>query len=232
MAAHADWAPLLSLAGRTRAPVLPPVPHRIGGFGGADGLAAFLRENWIAAVVDATHPFAAVISRNAAAAASQAGVPLLAIRRPAWQARADDRWLTAPDTEAAVIRLGPGSRRVFLTIGRQALRPFVDAPQHFYLIRSVDPPCPDRLPPRSRVVLGRGPFGEADEITLMQTHAIELLVTKNAGGVASSQKLAAARQLGIPVIMIERPPTPATDAVTDVAGALAWLADHATRRGV
>ncbi len=233
LAHDARVQPVLSLAGRTRAPVLPAIPARRGGFGGVDGLVAYLREHGIAALIDATHPFAAQISRNAVAAAAMASVPLLTVLRPPWTPGPGDRWTDAADLTAAAQMLGCEPRRVFLTVGQQELAPFAMAPQHRYLIRSVEPPDPALLPPTARTVTARGPFREDEERRLLQQERIEVLVTKNSGGAATAPKLAAARALGLPVVMVARPPAPlgptapeAKRAVcADAAGALAWL-DH------
>lgn len=231
------FAAILSLAGVTKAPAKPPVPFRIGGFGGAAGLAAYLKLERIDALIDATHPFAARISANAAAAAREAGVKLLAICRPAWQPVAGDRWTPVAGMEAAVAALGAEPRRVFLTIGQKELAPFRRAPQHDYLIRSVDAPDPGTLPARAEVITARGPFAEADEHLLLAGKRIEVIVTKNSGGTATAAKLAAARALGIPVVMVERPARPEVETVETVAAALDWLArlhdaTATSRRGV
>jgi precorrin-6A/cobalt-precorrin-6A reductase len=222
LAGDARFRPVLSLAGRTRAPVAPPVPWRSGGFGGAEGLAAHLRAESIQALVDATHPFAARISRNALAAAEQACVPHLAVLRPAWTAVPGDRWTLAPDMAAAAEVLGPQPRRVLLTVGQQELAPFAATPWHSYLIRSVDPPPPELLPPGARILAARGPFAEDDERRLLAGEGIDVLATKNSGGSATAAKLAAARALGVEVVMVARPPAP-SGTVPDAAAALAWL---------
>lgn len=225
----------LSFAGRTRDPAPPPIPWRRGGFGGVAGLAAYLRAHAIDALVDATHPFAARISRNAVAAAAEVGVKLLAVVRPAWEAQAGDRWEPVPDMPAAAAALGVVPRRVFLTVGQQELAPFAAAPWHRYLVRSVEAPAPDLLPPGTRCIAARGPFAEADERRLLAEEGVEVLVTKNSGGAATAAKLAAARALGLPVVMVERPPPSGAPSVPDAAGALAWLRHGAAsrwRRGV
>ena len=219
----------LSYAGRTRAPAPVPIPTRSGGFGGVQGLVHHLRARVIDALVDATHPFAARMSRHAAEAAIIAGVPLLAIVRPPWQRQPGDCWTDVPDIAAAAAALGPVPRRVFLTVGQQELAPFADAPWHDYLIRSVEPVT--RLPPRAKCITARGPFEMDGERRLLRTARIERLVTKNSGGSATAAKLAAARALGIPVIMVSRPPAEAVPSVPDVAGALAWLRHRAADRG-
>jgi precorrin-6A/cobalt-precorrin-6A reductase len=217
-----------SLAGRVTEPLLPPGRVRIGGFGGVEGLARWLREHRVAAVVDATHPFAAAISANAAGAAAATGVPLLALRRPGWTAGPGDRWHPAPSLEAAAGLLsapeltpGPAAgRRVFLTTGRGGLVAFAGLPQHF-LVRSIDPPEPP-LPARVEVLLDRGPFTLEGERTLLREHRIDVLVTKDSGGTAP--KLAAAREARIPVVVVSRPgPPPGVPTAVDTAAARAWL---------
>ena len=222
LAGEARFRPVLSLAGRTRAPMAPPVPWRTGGFGGADGLAAYLRAEGFQALIDATHPFAARISRNAIEAASAAAVPHLAVLRPAWTAHPGDRWTEVPGMAAAADALGPQPRRVLLTIGQQELAPFAAAPWHDYLIRSVEPPPPALLPPGARTFTARGPFAEADERRLLRDERIQAIVTKNSGGAATAAKLAAARALGVEVIMVARPPAP-PGTVPGADDALAWL---------
>ncbi len=215
--------PVLSLAGRTRAPVLPAVPARRGGFGGVDGLAAYLRTHGVAALIDATHPFAGQISRNAREASRFAGVPMVAVLRPPWAPGPGDRWTEAADMQAAVQALGAATRRVFLTVGQQELAPFRLAPWHRYLIRSVEPLDPAGLPASARAITARGPFHEAAERRLLEQEGVEVLVTKNSGGAATAPKLAAARALRIPVVMVARPVAPPGETVPDAAGALAWL---------
>jgi precorrin-6A/cobalt-precorrin-6A reductase len=235
LARRADLTVTLSLAGRTAAPAVQPVPVRIGGFGGADGLADYLTNEGVDALIDATHPYAAAISANAARAAQATGVPLLALRRPPWNAVAGDRWIEVADARAAVAALGVTPRRVFLALGRKELAPFVDAPQHHYLVRSVDPVDPPLAVPHASYVTGRGPFTEADDRALLCAHNIEIVVAKNSGGTATYGKIAAARELALPVIMPSRPPLPKVSAVDSVEDALAWL-DHVraprTDRGV
>ncbi|WP_429813657.1 cobalt-precorrin-6A reductase [Ensifer sp. B1-9] len=194
----------ISLAGRTADPKPQPVKTRIGGFGGADGLAHFLREENIALLVDATHPFAARISHNAAEAAQRTGVPLLALRRPEWQSLPGDRWNSVGSVVEAVSALGARPRRVFLAIGRQEAFHFEAAPQHSYVIRSVDPVIPPLNLPDQEAILATGPFAEGDEATLLKSRHIDVIVAKNSGGSATYGKIAAARRLGIEVIMVER----------------------------
>jgi len=237
LAGDARFEPVLSLAGRTKAPMTPPIPFRIGGFGGVEGLVQYLKAEHVDLLVDATHPFAAQMSRHAAEAARIAGVPLLVICRPAWRPVEGDHWIPVPDMVAAVAALGAAPRRVFLTIGQKELAPFRAAPQHHYVIRSVDAPEPDSLPPKAEIITARGPFAEADERRLLSEKRIDVIVTKNSGGTATEAKLAAARALRIPVIMVDRPSRPDVETVETAEAALAWLArlhDAAavSRRGV
>jgi precorrin-6A/cobalt-precorrin-6A reductase len=225
LACRADLAVTISLAGRTSAPVLPPVPVRVGGFGGARGLADYLVDQKINVLIDATHPYAATISMNAATAAPQARVALLALRRPGWTPAAGDRWIEVGDVAGAVRALGSMPRRVFLALGRKEIEPFADAPQHSYLVRSVEAITPPLKVPHAAYINGRGPFAEAGERTLLQQHCIEVVVAKNSGGSASYGKIAAARALSLPVIMLRRPWLPAVEAVETVDDAVAWL-DH------
>jgi precorrin-6A/cobalt-precorrin-6A reductase len=218
-----------SLAGRVGRPALPDGDLRVGGFGGADGLAAWLHDERVSAVVDATHPFAAGISANAARAAARTGVPLLVLRRPGWQRDADDRWHEVASLTEAAALLPELGRRVFLTTGRKELAPFLGPDRlpalhgHWFLTRSVDPPTVN-LPPGVEVLLDRGPFTLDGERALLRQHRIDVLVTKDSGGAATAPKLTAARELGLPVVVVRRPPVPAGVPVAeDVGAALAWL---------
>jgi len=216
----------LSLAGRTATPAAQPVPVRVGGFGGAEGLANYLVSERIDVLIDATHPYANVISANAVAAARRSGVPSIALRRPPWLAVSGDRWIEVSDVAGAVRAIGQTPRRVFVALGRNELRPFGAAPQHYYLIRSVDPVDPPLPLPRVGYVTGRGPFGETDDHALMTGHRIDVVVAKNSGGTATYGKIAAARVLGLDVIMLRRPAAPDGAAVETIEDAIAWL-DHA-----
>jgi precorrin-6A/cobalt-precorrin-6A reductase len=217
------WRATSSLAGRVAEPRLPEGAVRVGGFGGADGLAAWLRAHAVDAVIDATHPFAARISANAARAAALTGVPLLGLRRPGWTAGPGDRWIDVPSLEAAAEALPGLGERVFLTTGRLGLGAFAHLAGPWFLVRSVDPPQPP-YPPRIRTLLDRGPFTLDGEAALLREHRIDVLVTKDSGAAATAPKLAAARELGVPVVVVRRPPAPpGVPAVPDVPGALAWL---------
>jgi precorrin-6A/cobalt-precorrin-6A reductase len=218
-ALHPAHQVITSLAGRVRDPRLPVGEVRVGGFGGPDALAEWLRGNGIDAVVDATHPFAERISASAARAAGVAGVPLVLLRRPGWTEGPGDRWVRVPDLAAAAAGL-PGDR-VFLTTGRQGLAAFAGCPQRF-LIRCVDPP-EGPLPADAEVVLARGPYTVDGEIGIMARHRIDVLVTKDSGGPMTAAKLDAARVLGLPVVVVDRPLPPDVPVVEDVAAALAWL---------
>jgi len=216
----------LSLAGRTAKPRAQGVPTRIGGFGGADGLAAYLRKEQIDALIDATHPYADTISANAARAAAQTGAPLLALRRPAWEMKPGDQWIEVENINAAVAALGAAPRRVFLALGRNEVGAFTNAPQHAYLVRSVDPVDPPLAVPHAIYLTARGPFSEADDRALLERHRIDVVVAKNSGGAASYGKIAAARALHLPIVMLKRPASPDMEAAETVEEVLAWL-DHA-----
>ena len=217
-AGHPGLSTVTSLAGRTTSPLRPHGELRIGGFGGAAGLDAYLRAEHIDAIVDATHPFAASMTGHAVTAAEAADVPLLLLRRPGWTAGPGDRWLRVPSMVAAADALAPG--RVFLTTGRQEIAAFAGRDDCWFLARSVEPPKPP-MPRRLRVLLDRGPFTVAGEAALLAAHGIEVLVTKDSGGTAA--KLSAARSAGVPVVMVDRPPAPPVPAVADVDAAAAWL---------
>lgn len=223
----------LSLAGRTSAPAAQALPTRIGGFGGVEGLVRYLQAEKIEAVVDATHPYAAQMSAHAVAACRQAGLPLASLTRAPWTEQAGDRWQHVSNTESAAMALGDRPRRVFLTIGRQELPAFAIAPQHHYLARLIDVPDGDRLPPHLVLLQARGPFGLAAETALMRDERIDVVVSKNAGGAPTYAKIAAARALGLPVVMIARPEKPAGHVVAGPMEAAQWL-DHGRRslRGV
>lgn len=216
----------LSYAGRVENPRAQPIPTRTGGFGGIAGLVAYIRANHVTHLIDATHPFAAQMSRHAVAAAQETGIALIAYTRPAWQPVPGDRWTRVPDIPAAVAALGGPPRRVFLALGRVHLDAFAAQPQHHYLLRLVDRPETAPPLPGPAVVVARGPFTEADDTALMRQHRIDLVVAKNAGGKGASAKLAAARALALPVLMIDRPPVPERREASSLQQVLDWL-DHA-----
>ncbi len=195
---------LSCLAGRVSDPALPAGPVRIGGFGGVHGLTAFLRDRRVRAVVDATHPFAARISANAAIASADSGVPLLRLVRPSWRDRADAHTWTWVAMTAEVLDAAPCARRPFLTTGRQSLQAFLPWSDRSVLARVVDPPN-FRVPTAWRIVRSRGPYVHASEYGLMDDHRVDLLVTKDSGGSHTAAKLTAAAELGIPVVVIARP---------------------------
>jgi precorrin-6A/cobalt-precorrin-6A reductase len=217
-----------SLAGRTREPRIPRGQVRVGGFGGAEGLARYLREERISHLINATHPFAAQMSMNAVAAAGHAGTPLLRLLRPAWTARHDDRWEMARHAAEAADLCRREGGRIFLTLGTGELEAFAGIHNAHFLVRIVD--APDRLPLRDyRVVTARGPFSLAGELQLLAQHHIGLVVAKNSGGAATYAKIEAARQLGLPVIMIERPAIaldPQSPAVAAIEDVLAWIQEQ------
>ena len=221
--AEAGVASMISFAGRVERPVRQPLPQRVGGFGGVAGLATFLRDNRITHLIDATHPFAAQMSTNAVSAAAEAGVPLLAVTRPPWHAGPGDRWIRVADLDGAVRALEGTRRRVMLAIGRMHLGLFAVHPQHFYLLRLVDPPDAPLPVPDAHVEVLRGPFTLEDDRALMRHHGIELVVSKNAGGTGARAKIDAARDLGLPVVMIDRPALPPRPELHEVAGALDWI---------
>ncbi|MGW5364774.1 cobalt-precorrin-6A reductase [Actinopolymorpha pittospori] len=212
-----------SLAGRVSRPTLPPGDVRVGGFGGADGLAQWLREHHVDALIDATHPFAGTISFNAVSAAASAHVPLLALRRPGWVPVDGDDWQGVASLEEAAGVLPDLGSRVFLTTGRTGLAAFAHLTRQWFLVRSVEAPEGPR-PPRTEVLLTRGPFTLAGEREVLRAYGIDVLVTKDSGGAATAPKLAAAREAGIPVVVVRRPATPEGVAVVaDPDGAVAWL---------
>jgi precorrin-6A/cobalt-precorrin-6A reductase len=235
LAACARYDAILSLAGRTASPRPQPLRTRIGGFGGAEGLAKYLEAGRIDVVIDATHPFASRMSRNANEAAGMTGRPLLAVERPAWEKQAEDRWIEVGDMMAAVAALGSAPRKVFSGIGSLALPSLRAAPQHSYVIRLIDVPA---APPDLTDIVfiqERGPFAAEDDIRLFRRYGIETVLAKNSGGGATFSKIEAARALGLPVIMIARPFIPPRPAVPTAEDAMLWLARHHERsmpRGV
>ena len=233
LAARPEFQATMSLAGRTRNPKASPIPTCIGGFGGVDGLRAYIEHEGIDVVVDATHPFAARMSHNAVAACAQTGCPLIAVERPPWRLQSGDNWQSVPGVEAGIAMLGPNPRRVLMAIGRQQLGLLEAQPQHTYVIRVIDPPAVPPKLPHSTLIAARGPFTVADDIALMKRERIEVFVAKNSGGDAAVAKLHAARTLSIPVVMVDRPSVPQRTTIATADAALDWLIRHhdRTKRG-
>jgi precorrin-6A/cobalt-precorrin-6A reductase len=215
----------LSLAGRTAAPAQQPVPVRVGGFGGADGLMRWLQAEEAAAVIDATHPYAAQISANAVEACTRLGLPLATIVRLPWTPITGDRWQIVDSAAAAagVLATEMQPRRVFLSLGRLELGAFAGVTQHDYIARTIDAPERAALPPRIRFLFARGPFDKEAEAALLTAEKIEVVVSKNSGGGATYPKIEAAREAGLPVIMIARPQKPRGVALESPAAAIGWL---------
>lgn len=222
---------MFSYAGRTASPTVQPIPTRVGGFGGADGLAAYLCQEGISHVIDATHPFASRMSHNAERACALTTIPLLALERPPWLAQAGDNWLDVADATMAAACLPATPGNVFLAIGRQNLDAFTVRPEHHYLLRLVDPLPPELALqmhlPRVTVLVDKGPFTEVRDRAIMEEHHITHVVAKNAGGSAARAKLEAARALRLPVIMIARPVQPDRHSVGSVDAVMAWLSHQA-----
>lgn len=229
LAERKDIRTCLSLASRTQLPAPQTLETRLGGFGGVAGLAAYLRENAIDLLIDATHPFAARISKNAVAAAREAGVPILRYTRQPWTSVPGDDWTEVPDLDAAAALLADMPHRcVFLTVGRLGLAAFEAAPQHHYIVRSIDPPDRLRLPDY-RMLLHRGPFDELSEAAFMAAEHVEIMVTKNTGGEAPYGKVAAARRLGLPVIIVTQPPDAGAPACYEIDAMMAAIDAHGAR---
>ena len=220
---------VLSLAGATANPAPAPIPQRIGGFGGPAGLAVYLRAEWIDAVVDATHPFAARMSANAVAACRATATPLVVFTRPPWVRQQGDRWIEVATMEEAVDALGPKRKTVFLTQGRLQLAAFVRAPQHRYIVRAIDPPAEADALADCRLILARGPFALRDELALMRDEKVETLVSKNSGGRATYPKIEAARTLGVEVVIVKRPKPPDAETLHDLDAVMAWIVTRPLR---
>jgi precorrin-6A/cobalt-precorrin-6A reductase len=219
-----DAEVILSLAGRTRQPVTSATGEiRIGGFGGQAGLIEYLQSQHINVLIDATHPFAAQISWNAAEAAIATNIPHLMVVRPAWVKTPEDRWIEVESVESAAQAIPAIAQRVFLSIGRQELTPFVNVSKIWFLMRSIDPP--DVEIPNSTLLLERGPFSLQQERHLLREYRIDAIISKNSGGDATFAKIIAARELRIPVVMVQRPALPIGESVTDVESAVEWLAE-------
>ena len=211
-----------SLAGRVNQSRIPDGPVRIGGFGGVDGLISFLQTEEIGIVIDATHPFAVQISANAEAACKRLGLPLIAFARAPWEKHEADLWHAVPDTERAAAYVAETAGRVFLAIGRQQIDAFASCSKAWLLIRAIDPPDVS-LPANTKLLLERGPFHLEDELRLLRNHAIDYIVSKNSGGHATYAKIEAARLLGIPVVMVDRPQKHTVPTVDTINGVLANL---------
>ncbi|OZF02204.1 cobalt-precorrin-6A reductase [Rhodococcus sp. 15-2388-1-1a] len=216
---------ITSLAGRVAEPILPVGPTRIGGFGGPDALAVWLRHNTIDVVVDATHPFASTIAAHAEQATRAASVALLVLTRPPWTAGEGDRWTSVASLPDAASAITPGSR-VFLTTGRQGVHHFASVDHSWFLVRAIDPPT-GPVPPHMSLQLSRGPFDVHHESMMLADNRIDLLITKNSGGDMTRAKLDAARAASIPVLMVDRPASPtAAPTVYAVAAAVDWLTNR------
>ncbi|HET6295452.1 MAG TPA: cobalt-precorrin-6A reductase [Kribbella sp.] len=213
-----------SLAGRTAEARVPDGEVRLGGFGGVDGLTAWLRDNKVDCVVDATHPFAATITEHAVEATRAVGLPLLVLRRAGWREQLGDRWVWVGSTDEAAAVLPSVGARAFLTIGRQELDAFAEVGV-WMLARCVDAPEP--RPSWCELILSRGPYSLQPELDLLRAQRIDVLVTKDSGGDMTSAKLEAARALGVPVVIVRRPPVPAgVDVVEEVDQVVRWLRER------
>ena len=217
---------ITTLAGRTRDPKAVAGEVRMGGFGGEAGLVAYLQTEKIDLLIDATHPFAKQISGNAAAAAATVGIPWLMLIRPAWERLPSDKWIEVESIETAVEVIPASAERIFLTIGRQQLAPFASLTDRWCLMRSIDPPDPSIPLPPGKLLLDRGPFSLEQERQLLRDYQIQAIVSKNSGGDATYAKIIAARELNLPVMMVQRPIAPEGDIVRDVSGAIEWLRDR------
>jgi precorrin-6A/cobalt-precorrin-6A reductase len=229
LAEMAEISVITSLAGRTRDPALPPGEVRVGGFGGFEGLLAYMKENAIALLINATHPFAATISANALAAHQQSGVPLLRLLRPAWRKEPDDTWIMAPSVKGAAAICRWLGKRVLLSVGSQEVAAFADLPRAHFFVRMVDPPETSLPLLSAEAIVAKGPFALINERRLLLERKIDLIVTKNSGGDATFAKIAAARELSIPVVMIDRPEIalqPGSETVDSVEAAFDWIGAH------
>jgi precorrin-6A/cobalt-precorrin-6A reductase len=214
---------VFSYAGRTATPIAQPLPTRVGGFGGVDGLSEYLRHEGITHVIDATHPFARQISANAVDACAQTGTPLIAYAREPWVAGPDDQWRHVRTIEEAAAALPDRPARIFLAIGKQHVGAFAVQSQHFYLLRLVDAPATTLPLPNVEIVLARGPFTVEGDLALLRSHRITHVVARNAGGEGAKAKLEAARALCLPVIMIDRPSLPVRRMAQSVDQIMHWL---------
>ena len=226
----ADWLAgeprlrvITSLAGRTSNPARPHGDIRVGGFGGVEGLKRYLADQRVDLLIDATHPFATTISANAAAACDALDVPRLVLARDPWPTTSGDRWIEVDDLDQAARAVSGLGRRIFLTVGRQELDAFAALRNVWFLIRLIDPPV--QPPPLGEclVITGRGPFSTEGECRLLTQHRIETIVAKNSGGVATYAKIAAAREMHLPIVMVRQPPPPPGEHAKTVAAAVDWV---------
>ncbi|NES99808.1 MAG: cobalt-precorrin-6A reductase [Sphaerospermopsis sp. SIO1G2] len=214
---------IASLAGATRQPTAPLGNVRVGGFGGVSGLVNYLRENQIDVLIDATHPFAAQISDNAAQAAQEVGISRLLLNRLHWEKLPGDDWIEVDNHTNAALALENQAQRVFLTIGRQEISAFAYLQNIWFLMRMIDPPKADSLIPKGLILYDKGPFNLEQEREILIQYEIDTIVSKNSGGNATYPKIIAARELGIKVVMVKRPPVPMGEEVADVEGVVNWL---------
>jgi precorrin-6A/cobalt-precorrin-6A reductase len=225
LAQHPHLEITTSLAGRTQKPTVPGLV-RSGGFGGTAGLIDYLQGQQVHALVDATHPFAAQMSWNAAAAATAIGIPHLMLVRPPWQKAEGDRWIEVEHNAAAAATLPGMASRIFLTIGRQELAAYAALKEIWFLMRMIDPPDVAAAIPKGRLLLARGPFSLDDERSLLSRHRIEAIVSKNSGGEATYAKITAAREMNLPVVMVQRPSIPETAKAETIPEAVRWLSQR------
>jgi precorrin-6A/cobalt-precorrin-6A reductase len=222
-----------SLAGRTRDPKMPTGEVRIGGFGGSEGLVAYMRENAVSLLINATHPFADKISENALAAHEASSVPLLRLLRAAWQKQPHDTWIAAANVARAAGICRWLGKRVLLSVGSQEIAAFANLPRAHFFVRMVDPPEAPLPLVSAEAIVAKGPFALLDERRLLLENQIDLIVTKNSGGEATFAKIAAARELSIPVVMIDRPEIalhPGSETVDTVEKAVGWVRDQILRK--
>lgn len=221
LAGDARFDVVASLAGATRDPRPLPVDTRMGGFGGGENQKKWMLDNGIGAVIDATHPFAARISSRTQALSADLGLPCLQVLRPGWTETSGDRWIRVPDAPAAARAIPPGAT-AFLATGRQTLDAFTGRDDATLYLRQIDPPAAPFPLAKGGYVVGTPPFSVDEEERLFRELSVDVLVVKDAGGRAGS-KLDAARRLGLPVVMIDRPPQPPGDKADSVEAALLWL---------
>ncbi|MEM7726589.1 MAG: cobalt-precorrin-6A reductase [Cyanobacteria bacterium P01_A01_bin.45] len=213
----------LSVAGSTSGAGNQPGVTRVGGFGGVSGLIEYLRDRSIDILVDATHPFAAQISTHGYIAAKELDIPRLMLIRPSWKKLPSDNWVEVNNIQEAVNILGEKSQRVFLTVGRKQLPHFSQLPNIWFLMRLIEPPQNNHIIPRGLMIFEKGSFNLNNELQLLSKYQIDTVVSKNSGGDATYPKIAAARSLGVKVVMINRPPLPTGEKVTTIQEVIQWL---------